>query len=265
MLTDDRSRFIAALHPGDLLLFDKLQHAGALIQFADNAPCSHCAIVVSATEAADATLPDATRDAVAVTPIEELLSHDYLHGVLALRLPGAAERIKEIRAAIDGYVDRGAEFEMLDLLALAPSTLLRAYHDQKFLLGPRAWRMLCGALSTAAMGVDLVRRSDCAHKLTCSEFIYRVYSEAELDVEILEPLPWRTKHRVGRRSPEHTIRQAARVIEDRVSPDHPDSEEDVVDPNLVTPGDLYRSPSFEIAARYVSPTPYRGSLSLTLK
>lgn len=258
MLTDDRSRFIAALHPGDLLLFDKLQHAGALIQFADNAPCSHCAIVVNETEAADATLPDGSRDAVAVTPIAGMLDHDYLHGVLAFRLPGAADRAEAIRRAVDGYIQRRAEFEMLDLLALAPSTMLRAYHDQKFMLGPRGWRMLCGALSAAAMGVDLVRHSDCANKLTCSEFVYRVYDEAGLEVEILEPLPWRTKRRVGRRSPEHAIRRAADMIEDRVSPQHPGADDAEVDPNLVTPGDLYRSPSFEVAARFVGPVPYRG-------
>lgn len=257
MLTDDRSRFIDALTPGDLLLFDKLQHAGALIQFADNAPCSHCAIVVNETEAADATLP-LGREAVAVTPIAELLDPDYIHSVLALRLPGAAERIDRIRASVDGFIERRSQFEMLDLVALAPSTLLRAYHDHKFGLGPRGWRMLCGSLAAAARGVDMVRRNDCAHKLTCSEFVYRVYAEAGFEIEVLKPLPWRSTGRVGRRSPERAIRQMAGVVEDRVSPNHPGIGDQIVDPNLVTPGDLYRSPSFEVAARFVAPMPYRG-------
>lgn len=256
MLTDDPVRFMETLRPGDLLLFDKLQHAGALIQFADNAPCSHCAIVVDATHAADATLPGPDRDSVAITPILELLDHSYLHGVLALRLPGAEAHAARIREAVAGFIERGAEFEMLDLLALAPSALLRAYHDQKFGFGPVGWKLLCRALEVAAGGLDQLRR-DCSHKLTCSEFVYRVYAAAGLEITVLEPLPWRPER--GYFAPrEREIAFTAEEIEDHISPGHPGCADTTVDPNLVTPGDLYRSPSFEIAARWVAPHPYRG-------
>lgn len=257
LTTADPAGLLATLRTGDVLLFDlTLSHSG-LIQWGDRAPTNHAALVLEPDTVvmANAAEPPAAA-AIGRYPADELLRHPDFNGVRVVR-PGAdAQTLRRLQLEVERLEAMAPRFALLDLVALLPAVLTRSYGGLGLPLPAAVAKPISLSLEAAAWYL-LRRIPDTAATLTCSEFIYRVLTGAGVDVAIPQPLG----ESASGRAPLDGAAPAASVVDAVIR--HNDAtgvwpETDaarrtgtaVVRPDLVTPGDLWRSPSLDAVIQY---------------
>lgn len=272
ILTSEPRLFRDHLSPGDLVVFDSLSAVSGLIQWADNAPANHVCLMLDTTTAIQANLAEekATDSAVERVPIEELTRLSRVRGAVALRHP----RLTADPAALGRVLTRAAAYEreasrfsVADLSLLCPSALLRSYDRPLMNPLPEGWArdLLLAALHLAARET-LRRLPDDSRSLVCSEFVYRCFVEAGTDIEVADPLgslpnlggqPWAEESI----SAEEELWQELRLRNASVEVPALESDREQValanrvQPDRVTPGDLWRSASFQPVAQLAKPPP----------
>ncbi|MBV8462575.1 MAG: CHAT domain-containing protein, partial [Acidimicrobiales bacterium] len=216
LLTDDLEEFIASLLPGDVLLLDSLHPLSGLIQFAENRPVSHAAIYLGKGVFAQTTKHSKTQPAARKQPLRSRLKTrpgPYDRTVTALRhvdvLAGADATA--VLTRVDYYVDpANTKYAYLNLVALMAPSLLRSYklylsggrvmsRSLGFLL-QRAANTLLGVFNLTHRNAELEVQKG-KRTLTCSEFVYRCYTESGsgLGIEVVDPLvKWKSGRRVAR-------------------------------------------------------------------
>ena len=250
------------VRPGDVIAFDTLKSLSGLVQWADNAPVNHVAVMIDDVHCAMANKPGKgvpSPSAITTPPLKTLLDAEKIRAAQILRprrlTPARLERLLE---AIAGFEAEKTDFSVGHMFALAPTSVIRAYaeldapDDHTSVLLKRMVR----ALQRAALaGLKNVRND--ARTLTCSEFVYRSFCRAGIKLEIVEPLaglpadhPWdeditRSDEKYWRRVRRHNDRAGT-----------PPEEDFGVQPETVTPGDLWRSPTLDPVG-YVVKTPPR--------
>ena len=255
--------FTRGLQVGDVVAFDSLSNASAIIQWADRAPVNHVGIVVDRTHLVMANRPEQESDSVIGRPrIWRLLNRPTIRGAVALRHPDLADprRRKDLLRRVDYYRENAPHFGIADLGFLAPAAYLRSYVSVPGHPGPRGpvragfLRALRSLASFTAGAVPGDVRS-----LVCSEFVYRCFVESGTHVSISHPLdgPGLDEPSVARE-----VRllwgKARRRLHGQPQPGPLPSPEPVphhlgVVPDFVTPGDLWRSSSFTPVAMLVKP------------
>lgn len=225
--------FVAALSPGDLIVFDSMRFLSGLVQFADLAPVNHVGVMTDATTLAMANAPAGQGNAVARHSLQDIFDSAPIHGATALRHADLTpQHVARINEAVTAYEVPTVVFSKADLLKLGPAALLRSYGEAVQSLPAPAADVIARLWEGLARRVDHSIPDD-ATTLTCSEFVYRCLAQSELTVEIVNPL----------------IRDADGAVSVRDT----SAPEQRVYPELVTPGDLLRSPSFSPVVQLVVP------------
>lgn len=269
ILTSDAREFGQELRAGDILVFDSLSAVSGLIQWADDAPANHVALMLDAKTAIEANLGASPKSAVHRLPVAELTALTRVRGVLAMRhpdlAPGSAPLLRVIERA-ESFERRATRFSVAELALLCPSALLRSYDrpGANPLPDGVARRILVAALQLSARQA-LRRLPDDAESLVCSEFVYRCFAEAGVLIDVPDALGPRSVG--GTDWDEDTLaaeeemwvmlrRRNALVARG-------EGEGDVAHASLsegtqadrVTPGDLWRSPTLAPVAQLAKPRP----------
>jgi hypothetical protein len=272
-LTSDLGEFIKELRAGDVLVYDSLSSISRLVQWADDAPANHVTIMLDESHTAMANTPhgDKFPKDIQLWDVREFIERPYIRGVLILRHPdmaadGAPARVQQ---RIHAYLDSAAKFSLADLVAMAPAALVRAYAQRGLNLGEPENTLVLTALSWI-QGRMLRRIPDDKFRVFCSEFVYRCLLEADLHVEIDDPIVDPRSLTVGGPGSEawggDDMLAAAQSFWDRLrhppSPPDPvpgmrDAADFPVRPDLVVPGDFWCSPTFERVA-LLTKEPPRG-------
>jgi hypothetical protein len=208
-MTENVGDFIASLETGDVLLFDTIHPLSQLIKFAENRPVNHCAIYLGSGEFAHVGrhIPDPKRVG---PPLKPAARTERLADWLAVQ-PGPHDRTvtalrhanvkspsdaSNVVARARSYIDpRDTTYNYLSLVSLMVPSLLRTY--KSYLKDQGAMRLVAGSMRAVSRSlVDVMEqgaiRADGARArtLTCSEFVYRCFDEAEggFGLEVTEPL-----------------------------------------------------------------------------
>jgi len=263
--TTDISEFIALTQRGDVLAFDSLAGLSALIQWADSAPVNHTGIVVDEGQFVMANRPEGTEAAVASHALLDTLAKEQVRSVVALR----HQRLRDdehLRDAVlhrvDYYIANAPTFSAIDLGMLAPAALSRSYRGARSHArwpGIAKFLWLAGVFGPAWLRAVPPE----ARVLVCSELVFRCFVESGVDVEILEPfVPLGGDPRL----PARMISALTSKVRDRLGPrartailpePAPIASYRGIQPDWVTPGDIWRSPSFRPEAMFIKP-PLRG-------
>jgi hypothetical protein len=200
-LTTDPARFMSALKPGDVLLFDGVSPISALIKLAENRPVNHCAVFLGQREfaevrghkpAADRRSPPAV-PAARSTDLEKLLDSapHYERTITALRHVNATRGgASAVAACARDYVDAAdTTYRYLSLIALMVPSFFRTY--EKYFNARRSTERLAEMLRVVSQSIlnvmeiegDKPKESDSRRTFTCSEFVYRCFSEAAGDTD----------------------------------------------------------------------------------
>lgn len=273
VVTTEIDAFVKALLPGDILVFDNMHWLSNLIKFADNSPTSHSAVVLPGND-----LVDAGEGEVAVlrTEITEYLNaRHHTQAIQAVRpnslAPDAGTKLAE---AVRQFEDTKHKFATMDLAWLAPAALRRSYgallipgepHDLAEIGNPRVLRMLYRALEVACKLAG-GKVGDDEFSLTCSEFVFRLFRAAGIELAIDHPLTFKKgESTAGDDGPwtdldianELARIETRRELNKRVYPDLADQVDATagVQPDLVTPADLFRSSSVRPVAVLVRSGP----------
>jgi len=273
LLTTDSQVFLESLELGDLLLFDSLKSLSGLVQWADAAPVNHVGIWAGEDTFIHANGDGDRHHAVKIATLTPLLANELVHVVVALRHMSAdgSARARAVQVARE-YVERSIAFAELDLVLLGPLALIRAYSGRlgkpvQLILGWGArlwWRML-----------QWRKRRRTVREFTCSAFIMECLSAANLKVDVdcakpgpgYAPEPADRLHQVavaeaGKRlsggtedwelTAWHSLRavKAWRLVTvEAASAGRLTTE---LHPEVVSPGDLWRSKSFFHASVYIN-------------
>jgi hypothetical protein len=216
-ITTDPARFMHRLHPGDVLLFDTIHPLSDLIKFAENRPVSHAALYLGGDLYAQTVRHTKDKPAARVESLSERLNSatgPYDRTVTALRhrdiMSGDCDpsAVLEQSAMFTDPADTTYCFVTLARL-MVPEIFrtYKLYFNGKTLLARRVGSVL-ETLSrsllanfegpTADESEQIGKRS-----LTCSEFVYRCYAQAavNVEIEIVDPLVrWSSKQPVRKRS-----------------------------------------------------------------
>jgi hypothetical protein len=209
-LTSDATKFVGTLRPGDLLLFDGVSPISELIKLAENRPVNHCGIYLGKREFAEVRGHKPAKDAKAPPLVPaarasnlEVLLHSsprYERTVTALRhvnasargAPPVAQRAREYADAAD------TTYRYLSLIALMVPSFFRSYEN--YLIARRRAQLLADVLRIVSQSIldvseaegDKPSNRDRRRTFTCSEFVYRCFSEAGTDtdysIEVARPL-----------------------------------------------------------------------------
>jgi hypothetical protein len=167
------------------------------VQWADRVPVNHASIVLDdlrLVEANRGNLPPTAQagtlpgQAVRLVDLGSRLDNPVVRTVTALRhtrvLDGTADPAAVLEKA-EAYLDRGGDFAYLALVALGPLAFRRSYPPK---LGDghrqRIVEFLLDQLSKALHKVT----DSGAWSLSCSEFVFRCFTEAGLDIPVFNPL-----------------------------------------------------------------------------
>lgn len=208
-MTRSVDTFSKALRAGDVLLFDTIHPLSELIKFAENRPVNHCALYIGNGEFAHVGrhVPGRTRADPPVKPaarVEGLhtwlntSSGPYDRTVTALRhlktKEGSDASLVAERAKY--YLDpKDTSYNYLSLIALMVPSLFRTYRN--YFGDSGAMKLVASTMRSVSRSlVDVLqkdatpRRATRARTLTCSEFVYRCFDEAdgELTLTVTDPL-----------------------------------------------------------------------------
>lgn len=259
LITEDPTELQHALRPGDVLAFDSLRSLSGLIQWADNAPVNHLALVLDSDTAVMANRPKAAKGhAVYAVKLDKLLETEHLSAVRTLRSvdDSALGSVLE-RAA--WYLQETTSFGYLDLAWMAPSAIIRSY-DQKELLpdAPKLLRTSLIKLLQTAARASLEKIPKDKLTLTCSEFVYRCFIEANVNIEITNPLERQDLIHAPIWNDELVAAEQANWDALRAHNEHARglrhlslSSDSEPRPDTVTPADLCRSPSLATTAALI--------------
>lgn len=271
ILTSDPTLFGEQLTPGDVVVFDSLSAVSGLIQWADNAPANHVCLMLDEKTAIQANLSEggAAASAVERVPIVGLTALARVRGAVALR----HQQLSDDPAALARVLSRAADYERVashfsvaDLSLLCPAALLRSYDEPGMDPLPEGWSrdLLLAALHLAARET-LRRMPDDARSLVCSEFVFRCFVESGIRIDIANPLGLSPTS--GEQQPwaEEAISAEAELWRElrarNASVDVPElgpglGQQAVstdVQPDRVTPGDLWRSASLRPVVQLAKP------------
>lgn len=259
-ITSEVPAFAKHLVPGDVIIYDSLSSISGLIQWADNAQANHTSIMLNPTQTVMANVAAPGQSVIQVRDVVSLLENDQVRGAIALRhadLGHEGPARDGVVRRINDYLSIGAEFSLVDLVAMAPAALFRSYKGTGFNLGWRADTLILLAL-------DLLRsrliRDIPADKcrVFCSEFVFRCLTESEprisvtIEYPITDPAyltpetagePWDAELLAAEQEFWSWFRGPTLVAPPLSGMIHQDASG--VRPDLVTPGDLWCSPSFE--------------------
>lgn len=266
-LTSDPAVFLTHLRAGDVLVFDSLSAVSGLIQWADDAPANHAALMVDETTAIEANLAPEPTPAVHRVGAEELTSLARVRGVLALRHPQltpGSEALTRVLARAAQFERDASRFSVAELMLLGPSALIRSYDrpGRNPLPDNMARRMLMVALQLAARE-SLRRLPDSAVSLVCSELVYRCFSDASVVLEVSDPLgptgpaghsvDWDDDVLAAEDDMWEYLRRRNSSVAGQVEDVTP--HRDGVQADRVTPGDLWRCGSLVPVAQLAKPRP----------
>jgi hypothetical protein len=210
-ITTEVGPFMASLNPGDLLLFDTISPISELIKFAENRPINHCAIFLGDDEIAQARAhvpapdphaPPLVGSAQKADLRELLNSRPGIHyrTVTALRHVGAPTDPRGAQAVVKRakqYIDSGrTKYNYLSLILLMVPSLYRTY--KSYFKSPKTTQRVAELMETIGQALldayekDLYKPSKYPgmKTLTCSEFVYRCFTEAlpEYALKLTDPL-----------------------------------------------------------------------------
>lgn len=259
LLTTDPDQLVRALQPGDVIAFDSLRSISGLIQWADKAPVNHVGLISAPDTLVMANPATTDLNGEPVPPITAsklsgVLTGEHVHAVTVLRPRALGEtQLAGMLDKVDWYLTHQADFSMMDIVWLAPSALMRSYSiAEAESVGPGAMKVLVGVLQASARAaLARIRSSDTA--LTCSEFAYRCLVAGGFEVHIDHPIrrgfaaEWPPA--IDAAEEENWAALAAHNAATRHGvPGSIEAAAGQVRADFVTPGDLWRSPSLDVAA-----------------
>lgn len=271
-LTSDLESFLKLLRPGDVLVYDSLSSISKLVQWADDSPANHVSVMYDTTRTAMANTPHGLRhpEQIQLWTAEAFLGRRFVRGVVLLRHPVLADGdswIDDLQRRIDVYRASTAKFSLVDLVAMAPAALVRAYQERGFNFpDPEDEKQVLKWLMRLRARL-LKKIPDDKLRVFCSEFVYRCLMEAGLHVEIDDPIRDPAQLTSGTEGglwgdDELLSTEQAFWAELRKPPDPPIAIEGMKDafdfpvrPDLVVPGDFWCSPTFERVAHFVKTPP----------
>ncbi len=201
-ITTKPDKFIDHLAPGDVILFDSISLISALIKFAEARPTNHSGLYLGDGEFAHVEGESEEHPAAArQASLHQLLSTPYDTTVTALRHVdvAAGADAENVVARARRYVDEGdTTYAYLSLLALTAPGLLRSY-DLYMSQGKAVARHIRSKVETLSDAIVTIfdPEIDGAHQglqsgkksLTCSEFVFRSFLEADPPMPISLPDP----------------------------------------------------------------------------
>jgi hypothetical protein len=266
LLTPDWEQFCAALHPCDVLVFDSLGFEAGLVQWADRAPVNHASLVLDAASVIEANRTDSSgtdpqqppMGAVRQVSFQDRFANQAIRTTTALRhvdlLDPDSAVVGEVLARARADLGR-REFAYLAVPALGPAALRRAYaqeSDDDGMLKAAA-RLLLGAAN------EVLRRLSRQDRwsLSCSEFVYRCFTEIDNPLKIAVDMPlvlggstippvWLTTEQAAGEKQFHDALHEHN--EKRVSAGPKSIAVTAPVADRVTPGDLWRSPKLRPVA-----------------
>ena len=200
-LTTDPGAFIGKLKAGDVLLFDSLHPLSGLIQLAENRPVSHAGLYLGQGKFAQVSRESEQHPAAArIESLDDRLKLPHDRTATALRhidIINGATADGVVTWAHD-YVDTGdTVYAYLSLITLMVPALFRTYElyfDEAG--GPS--QLIGTVLEALSQSVLAVFEPEMAYQtsrtsrksLTCSEFVYRCFFEADppLPIALTDPL-----------------------------------------------------------------------------
>jgi hypothetical protein len=205
----DVAPFIDLLAAGDILLFDSVHPISGLIKFGENRPVNHAALYVGGDVFAQVTRHELGARAIQESSLTQRLLLRTDRTVTALRHKAAA-RDEGVGAAAAtqsrAMANHSATYCYLDLITLIVPGLFRSY-DRYLRHGGDTTRRLASMLEVFVPTLLSVLEADSAPErvtdgdylpslpqaaasLTCSEFVYRCYQEANpgIPIEVDDPL-----------------------------------------------------------------------------
>jgi hypothetical protein len=197
-LSTDPDVFLGHLRPGDVVLFDSLHPLSALIQLAENRPVSHAGLYLGEGKFAQVARESRSHPAAArIEDLDERLGLPYDRTATALRhidvVNGAAPDAVVKRA--HDYTDpEDTTYAYLSLISLMVPALFRTY-EEYFDAGSSASQRIGSVLETLSQAMLTVFEPETAiaaqpagagkKTLTCSEFVYRCFLEADRPMPVL--------------------------------------------------------------------------------
>ncbi len=209
-LTSDEEDFVSMLRPGDVLLFDSARPLSGLIKFGENRPVNHSGIYLGNGHFAEAT-SHAENGAVRQSDLGDHLRSRRQRTVTAFRHRDAGGRSMDpILERAQFYLESDTSYAYRSLYRLILPSLYRSYRprgngeesgdfEQR---KSQHWLAILNSLSQSSLSIwegedpeTGKPGSDESSGLTCSEFVFRCYSEAETDdpvkplcIDVVEPL-----------------------------------------------------------------------------
>lgn len=183
---DEIDQFISTLQPADVLIFDKFGLPGGLVQWADECPANHVALVTRDGKAIEA---NKTVPAVKEVDIDSYLCNLAIRTTTVFRHTALADGNSPM---IDAVISRAMQdkdrthYAYLDVTPVGLLAADRMYGQE--LRDQLRWTF-APIMNLIAHQVRGCVQPNTA-TLTCSEFVYRCFTEAVggLPIEILDPL-----------------------------------------------------------------------------
>jgi|GEM_PF-5367163 len=243
--------FIALLQDADVLLYDSIGFEAGLVQWGDEAPVNHVALVIS--KGAQIIDADHRDGAVAVSKVTENFRLPNVRMVTALRHRGTSPG-KDGQIIARARQDVGkATFDYRGLLEVGIIATCRTYPRKlREELGPAFFELLKHRVAWARKNIN---RDRCL--LSCSEFVYRCFLESEARLAIDIPVPLVTVAANGLKLADESDWAGIEAARDyfeliRENNRRFRDDADLVPgdplPDAVTPGDFWRSQSLEPVA-----------------
>jgi len=272
-VTTSLDEFTCSLRDGDVLLFDKLTSLNRLVQWGDNRPAGHCGVWRSGVvyEATNKKPGDAESEGgVLRTPFEELMNlaaEDDRGGrvalvrtVTAMRHPDTTDQ--HLQALWD-YLDARVgsdEFAVMDAFLLTPFAIERAYRGNDALVD-----LMRGVIGTCRAYAKLsLAKQRGGRRMFCSKLVFSAFDAAALRIDIRDPLYDRYFMRGREPSPlSSQLDEYKQFFESEVLTEEPAMPDEThrkgatkgflgfgkggpTFADMVTPGDLWSSPSLDL-------------------
>lgn len=186
LLTDDPDRFRAQVRSGDLLLFDSTSWIAGLTKWADAAPFNHVSLALNQDylieanrqapepcDIADHRLAPAANQAVRKVCLHRRLAAHGISAITLLRPVDRPDSLGPVLRRAEAFLDEGDLFSVVDLALIGQQRFLINYRDE--LYKHRLAFKLLTTLSTVMLGSI----GDGERSLSCSEFVYRCFTEAD--------------------------------------------------------------------------------------
>jgi hypothetical protein len=197
LLTTNEDQFMDSLKPGDLLLFDSVHMLSELIKFAENRPVNHCGVYLGNKEfaevrghvrAADLKAPPSVAAARKSSLADQLTKGPlYDRTVTALRHTDAPpDGAKAVAERAFAYIDaKDSKYHYLSLIALMVPSLFRTYETYFTKKKTESLATMLRVFSQSVLdafeseGKGSSGTGGTRKTLTCSEFVYRCFDEAD--------------------------------------------------------------------------------------